>query len=1230
MEDPKSKKTGRENPGAGGHGVGVPAKGDSAASNPAFDPGATMADAPTIPPPPPKPPSKPPSRPVNPDATMVESVAPGAIPSRAVSNLYLQQQTVLQPGDVIGARYEILLLLGEGGMGSVYKALDREVERTVALKLIRPELASNPAILARFKQELLTAHQVTHKNVIRIYDIAEADGVKFITMEFVEGDDLRRILVQNGKLAPEKAIEIIRQVCLALDAAHSAGIIHRDLKPQNIMQEAKTGRILVMDFGLARSIESEGMTQTGALLGTIEYMSPEQAMGKTLDGRSDIFAIGLIFYELLTGNTPFKADSAMASLLKRNQERALPAAEADSSIPKGLSDIVSKCLERDLEHRYQTVQEILSDLDAYQGSRPTLASIALHVTAPVSATPTSPWKYVSIGALVIIVLSGGWMLRGKLLSPSAPSTVGGETAVKAPEMSLAILPFRNASGDSSLDWLGATLADMLSTGVGQSAQMRVVSADRLQQTLSDLKISPETAMDPTMVGHIADASSANVVFWGKYVRASSDRIHIDGVLQDLKHQQTTPITLDASDKDLSGTVKQIAEVIRQHLAVSGDVLKDLKASSFQPSSKSAVALRDYTQGVSLLRDGRNLDAIKSLQDSAKEDPNFALAYARLAQANAILGYSVDAEKYSVKAVDLSQQLPQGEKYLIEAIHAFAVKDSKKAIAAYENLAKTSPSFDIDYTLGSLYADAGDYAKSGPIFAQILKNDPKNILTLWQVGSSEFLQGNPQNALDPLNKALSLAIQTDNQEQHAVILQALGISYRTMNKPTEAMHNYVESMEISKNLGMKYLLANNLSELAQVQITLGKPDAARGNYDQALQILKDIGLKKEYGDVLINRGALYQTRGDYDKAVADYKEALDIQRDANDETYYALCLSNIGEVYMAKGDTDDALIYYQQALQVRDKLNDPNYLTTTLNDLGDLYAQTGDYDKALSNLTRSLDVSRKANNTYQVGSASALIGKVLMYQGRTGAAVSALQDAVKAYRASNNRSLDMSEALGSLAQALALAGRGNESGKLLDEAREIAHDLKNEDVNGELLLTQGEVAYYRGDWKTAKSDYQQAGAAAAKAKQKDTALIVKANLARVAIAEGRPAAAIADLRAAIQQAGSLHLKYYAIRSAVDLGHALVETKDYAHAREQLTAALSQSEKLGLRLETGRIHFLLGDVLRLSGDSSEADGQYQQAQSIFDDLKKEPGAEHLLERSDLQDMYAAAHRSISASK
>jgi serine/threonine protein kinase len=203
-------------------------------------------------------------------------------------------------------------MLGVGGMGEVYKAKDIALGRLVALKVIRPELASNPAIIDRFKQEILLSSNVTHKNVIRIYDLGEADGMKFITMEYVDGRDLRGVLHEQGKFSPKEAIAVIRQVCYALEAAHAVGVIHRDLKPQNIMCEPG-GRVLVMDFGLARTLDDNGLTQSGNLVGTLEYMSPEQALAKEIDQRSDIFALGIIFYELLIGTAPYQAHSAVAS-----------------------------------------------------------------------------------------------------------------------------------------------------------------------------------------------------------------------------------------------------------------------------------------------------------------------------------------------------------------------------------------------------------------------------------------------------------------------------------------------------------------------------------------------------------------------------------------------------------------------------------------------------------------------------------------------------------------------------------------------------------------------------------------------------------------------------------------------------------------------------------------------------------------------------------------------------
>src|ERR1700680_2255974 len=289
----------------------------------------------------------------------------------------------LEPGTLLAERFEILQLLGQGGMGAVYKARDTELERLVALKLIRPELASNPEILRRFKQELILAPRVTHRNVIRIFDLGQATGFKFITMEFVEGRDLRAVLRERGKISPEETVGIIAQVCRALESAHAAGVVHRDLKPQNIMLDGKD-RVYVMDFGIAHSLETPGMTQTGALMGTPEYMSPEQAKGMKVDPRSDLFALGIIFYEMLTGISPYKAETALATLLKRTQERPQPPAEVDPAIPKAISDVVMKCLEIDRDHRFSSAREILEDLGQ---EAPTSVRTIASTLSPAAAAP---------------------------------------------------------------------------------------------------------------------------------------------------------------------------------------------------------------------------------------------------------------------------------------------------------------------------------------------------------------------------------------------------------------------------------------------------------------------------------------------------------------------------------------------------------------------------------------------------------------------------------------------------------------------------------------------------------------------------------------------------------------------------------------------------------------------------------------------------------------------------
>jgi eukaryotic-like serine/threonine-protein kinase len=1199
MEDAKPNKTGPENANVGPSGLRAPAKGDSSGSDIPLPREKEKAGkgAPT-----------PPSGPDGSagEVTFVDA-SPSPAPGKPRFSNIPSNQDHLQPGDVLGSRYEIWNVLGEGGMGTVYKALDREVDHIVALKLIRPDMAANPVILARFKQELLTARQVTHRNVIRIYDLSEVDGVKFITMEFVEGCDLRKLLLDEGKLAPERAVEIMRQVCLALEAAHAVGIIHRDLKPQNIMQD-KQGRILVMDFGLARSLESGGMTQSGALLGTIEYMSPEQAMGGHLDGRSDIFSLGLIFYELLTGKMPYKADTAMASLLKRNQERAIPAAELDTSIPKVLSDIVGKCLERDLGTRYQNAKEILLDLDAWEGKQPTLASVVRPIPVPPREVP---WKWIATGALTVAVIAGGLLFSGKLTSKPATKVAAG------PQVSLAILPFRNGSGDAQLDWLGSTLADMLSTEVGQSAQLRTISSDRLHQVLSDLQISPGTDIDPTTMGRIAEFSNADTVVWGRYAKFG-DKIRIDATVRDLKHQRTIPVKGEADNqKALPQTILQLAQTIQQNLSLSSDVLQELRAKSFRPSSNSLPALRTYNEGLELTRQGNHLEAAKRFEASVKDDPQFALAYSRLGQTYSSLRNDDKAKEYSQKAVDLSDKLPAPERYLIQANYAQVTNDYRKAIESYENLEKVSPEdADVHFHLGELYESTGAFDKARPELAKVLAGDPKHGEALLAAGRVEIKGGNPQSSLDYLNRGLTLAIQVGNADGKATILNVIGAAYEQLNKPDDAMRNYQESLTIKRSLNQKPGIALTLGNIARVQASLGKPDDAYKSYLEAMKLQREIDDKKGLGITLINLGELYRERSKYDDALSAYKESLQIHRDVGNENNQAVCLNNIGDVYLAKGQPSDALTYYERALELRKKANIPSEVGETLHNLGEASLKAGDYGQSLDYHLKALELFRASGDKSGAAIQSYSMGTIFEYQGRYGAALKSKEEALKTYRELQDRSFWMAEILSGYGNSLSQVGRYDEAQKNLTEAMSLAKELRNKTLIAQILNFQGDTFYYRGDIKSASDLFSQAGAASSIDVEKDVALLSKYNSAKCLVEDKRYQQAIAPLKAVIHNADAVGLKNVSTEATLSLAEALLNTHQYPAAKKEIETALATSEKLGLQALQVRGQYLLGRDLELSGNGiAEATPHHAAAKRLLETIRQESGSDAILKRHDL---------------
>jgi serine/threonine protein kinase len=256
----------------------------------------------------------------------------------------------------IGQRYEILGEAGHGSMGNVYKARDRETGETVALKLLKPEIASDHAMMERFKNELLFARKITHKNVCRMHEFNRVGGIAYSSMEFVEGESLRSVLSRFGGLPQKKAVDLALQICSGLKEAHAQGIVHRDLKPENIMVDAH-GNVKIMDFGIARSMEA--MTRmTGSLAGTPQYMAPEQVAGKPVDYRTDIYSLGLILYEMFTGTPAFQADNPVAVALKHMQEEAVPPHQIDPAIPAYIERTILKCLLKEPANRFQSIAQL--------------------------------------------------------------------------------------------------------------------------------------------------------------------------------------------------------------------------------------------------------------------------------------------------------------------------------------------------------------------------------------------------------------------------------------------------------------------------------------------------------------------------------------------------------------------------------------------------------------------------------------------------------------------------------------------------------------------------------------------------------------------------------------------------------------------------------------------------------------------------------------------------------
>jgi len=586
-------------------------------------------------------------------------------PQISITKTLETPQEALSRGTLYAGRYEIIEALGVGGMGEVYRVEDKKVVQEVALKLIKPEIAENKRTIERFRQELKTARMISHRNVCRMFDLGEEKGTYFITMEYVAGEDLKSFLRRSKQLALGTAISITKQICEGLAEAHRLGVVHRDLKPGNIMID-KEGNARIMDFGIARSLAAKRMTGAGVMVGTPEYISPEQIEGKEADGRSDIYSMGVILFEMLTGRLPFEGDTALSIAVKHKTEPPPDPQKLAPQIPDELGRLILRCLEKDREKRFQKAEEVISELvrieqevPASERPRPVVKRRPL---TSREVTVTFGLKKIAIFALGIVLLAAvaiflwkQWA-RGKMPLPAAGKP------------NLAVLYFENISQDRSLDDWKTGIPQLLMTDLGQSKLISVLSYDEVYGILQTLDLTEAQKYSSSDLTRIARQSQASHMITGSILKPG-DKIIITLTMKESSGKDCRSWSEGfecSGEAEIPGIVDRMTAKIKQALGLTRSQMSgDFDAPAVDITTSSMEAFKLYNEGRRLHLAEEYEKSIPLMLMAVEKDPEFALAYRSLSAALVGLGRSEEADRYLQKAWKLSGKASLKERFWIE-------------------------------------------------------------------------------------------------------------------------------------------------------------------------------------------------------------------------------------------------------------------------------------------------------------------------------------------------------------------------------------------------------------------------------------------------------------------------------------------------------------------------------------------------------------------------------------
>jgi serine/threonine protein kinase len=513
--------------------------------------------------------------------------APLSIPDET---LEAQTETLVTPvpdvtrGSVLSERYEIIEEIGKGGMGKVYKVFDKDINENIALKIIRPEIASNTQIITRFQNELKMARKIAHRNVCKMYDLGKDGDTKYISMEYVAGEDLKTTIKRMGPLTIGKAIHVARQVCEGLAEAHRIGVIHRDLKPRNIMVD-REGNARIMDFGIAASHEVKEITDSRIMLGTPHYMSPEQVSGKPVDQRSDIYSLGIIMFEMVTGQVPFDGDTTISIALKHRSEQPPNPVEINYRIPDELSQLILKCLEKDKEKRYQNANEVLFNLRKIEDEIPTTERIRIRERTRTKRLKTRyrPLGIVAISLGAVFVIIAGYLLLNKSQKEKVTPALSSDAISWS--NSIAILPFKDLSPEGDQEYLCESMMGSLITKLRTlSPDLRVIS-QRAVLKYKDRDVD---------ISEIGKALKVESIFEGS-LQIEGDRIRVNAWLTNAEDSSIIwPFEYDGKFDSVLDVQDQITVNIARELKVhfESDEIEHIRAS--EPKSIDAYVL--YAKG----------------------------------------------------------------------------------------------------------------------------------------------------------------------------------------------------------------------------------------------------------------------------------------------------------------------------------------------------------------------------------------------------------------------------------------------------------------------------------------------------------------------------------------------------------------------------------------------------------------------------------------------------------